>query len=415
MQNFLNMDASHSRLKETWDAMTLMISHSNEVLKLGNDLPDADKPILAEARFWRAFAYYRLYNVFGPIPLNLGDKDISQGIERATDDQIRTFIETEMNAVEAILPNTYSKEDYGRPTKWAVKSFLSRYYLNKKDWALASRYAKEIIDNNEFSLEANYQDVFGRNQNSEVILAINHIKELDKGNKYVALSLVSSLSEALGITGVSGSNGYGMAVGFYRTFDPADKRIEPYNPITRKGIAIAGVIIKKDGTPLYGTVATPKTVEQELNRVITCKWPVVIDIPRGEDAPLDCPIYRLGETYLTYAEAQSELRNTAEAMTYINKVRSRAGLTDISLGGKTQEQVREIILNERGWELYHEGFRREDLVRHGKLLEKVNEKYKFYHGTDLPWKNDQNRLLLLFPTGAMQLNPKLTQNPSYQK
>ncbi|MEJ7678213.1 MAG: RagB/SusD family nutrient uptake outer membrane protein [Segetibacter sp.] len=65
--------------------------------------------------------------------------------------------------------------------------------------------------------------------------------------------------------------------------------------------------MKGDGTPVFGTVAAPQTVEENLHRVITCKWPVVQNIPNGEDAPLNQPILRLGETYLTYAEAQNEL------------------------------------------------------------------------------------------------------------
>ena len=73
--------------------------------------------------------------------------------------------------------------------------------------------------------------------------------------------------------------------------------------------------------------------------------------------------------------------------------------------------MRDAILDERGWELYHEGYRREDLVRHGKLLEKVNEKYHYYFGKDMPWKNNNDRILQPIPTNALLLNPLLKQNP----
>ena len=92
---------------------------------------------------------------------------------------------------------------------------LARYYLNKKDWKKASIYAKEIIDKGGFNL-VDYQDIFSKNQNDEVILAINHIAEANHGNKYVALVLEHP-SRRLALPGVSASNGYGMAVPFFRT------------------------------------------------------------------------------------------------------------------------------------------------------------------------------------------------------
>ena len=134
---------------------------------------------------------------------------------------------------------------------------LARYYLNKKDWKKASIYAKEIIDKGGFNL-VDYQDIFSKNQNDEVILAINHIAEANHGNKYVALVLEASIRDALGITGVSASNGYGMAVPFFRTFDPDDKRITPYNPATGKGIAVSGIVIRVWNAGLWYSRGTQK-------------------------------------------------------------------------------------------------------------------------------------------------------------
>lgn len=411
-QNFLNMDAGHAMSETNWNSVYSLITQCNELItKYSESTTPEIVQDIAQARFWRAYAYDKLYRLFGTIPLVTGTQDIKNGIARASKEELESFIETELIAVEKILPNVYSSTDYGRPSAWAVKTALARFYLNQKEWKKASVYAKEVIDKGGFSL-VDYEDIFSKNQNNEVILAINHIAEANHGNKYVALMLEASIRDALGITGVSASNGYGMAVPFFRTFDPKDKRIAPYNPVTGKGIAVAGIVYKNDGNPVYGTADTPKSVEEQLGRVITFKWQVQTNIPLGEDAALNVPVFRLGELLLTYAEAENELNNTTEAIASVNKVRTRAGLDDLpaALG---QSALREAILEERGWELYHEGYRREDLIRAGKLLEKVNEKYQYYFGKDMPWKDDNNRILQPIPTNALLLNPLLKQNPGY--
>jgi hypothetical protein len=413
-QNFLNQDASHYQVQLKWDNMYYMIAQCNLVINQFSTLTDAATiQNVAQARFWRAYAYEKLYYVYGPVPLVTGKENQTNGITKATPAAIESFIQSELTAVENVLPATYTAAEYGRPTKWAVKAFLARFYLNTKNWQKASDYAFDVITNGNFSLQADYQSIFSQNGNNEVILAVNHIQQADRGNKYVALSMEGALETALGIKGVSASNGYGMSTPFFYTFAAGDKRVVPYNPSTGLGIAISGIQYNPNGTPVYGTTTAPKKVEDALNRVITCKWPVIMNIPKGEDAPLDVPLLRLGETWLTYAEAQNELGNVGVAASSASKLRPRTGLPAIAAA--SQAAMRDSILNERGWELYHEGYRREDLMRAGKMvfMAKINTKYQFYNHNPLPWGADTNRVIQPIPNSALQLNPLLKQNVGY--
>ena len=62
------------------------------------------------------------------------------------------------------------------------------------------------------------------------------------------------------------------------------------------------------------------------------------------------------------AEAYAGLGNTADAITYLNKVRNHAGTGDYT--GPTDEASVELeLLNERGRELFFENKRWYDLVR----------------------------------------------------
>jgi starch-binding outer membrane protein, SusD/RagB family len=84
--------------------------------------------------------------------------------------------------------------------------------------------------------------------------------------------------------------------------------------------------------------------------------------------------YRLGETYLIAAEAAFRTNRPAEAVTYINTIRTRAAFPT---GNAAALQISEtdlsidFILDERTRELCGELVRWLDLVRTGKLIERV--------------------------------------------
>ena len=70
----------------------------------------------------------------------------------------------------------------------------------------------------------------------------------------------------------------------------------------------------------------------------------------------------------------------------------------------SKEELREHILNERGWELYAEGYRRDDLIRHGKYISKAQERGK-----------DARDYHVVFPIPQVELdrNVNMVQNPGY--
>jgi len=101
------------------------------------------------------------------------------------------------------------------------------------------------------------------------------------------------------------------------------------------------------------------------------------DTKRGDlNSPSIRPViaFRLAETYLIAAEAAFVIGNTGDAVTYINTVRERAAYPtgnasamDITTGDLSLD----FILDERTRELCGENVRWLDLVRTGKLLERI--------------------------------------------
>ncbi|RYY20315.1 MAG: RagB/SusD family nutrient uptake outer membrane protein, partial [Chitinophagaceae bacterium] len=87
------------------------------------------------------------------------------------------------------------------------------------------------------------------------------------------------------------------------------------------------------------------------------------------DAGNDIPELRFADILLSRAEALNESGGpTQESITLINRVRTRAGVALLSLGAFTKETLRDAILNERKWEFFTEGFRRQDLLRHNRFI-----------------------------------------------
>ena len=86
--------------------------------------------------------------------------------------------------------------------------------------------------------------------------------------------------------------------------------------------------------------------------------------PGAKFVDTDLALIRLAEVYLNYAEAAVRKNvNTGNALTYINQLRSRAGVAGIT------NLTTDNILDERARELYWEGFRRTDLIRYDRFVE----------------------------------------------
>ena len=132
----------------------------------------------------------------------------------------------------------------------------------------------------------------------------------------------------------------------------------------------------------------------------------------GQFVDVDYPLFRLAEMYLIYAEASiNGGGDPGIGVTYINKLRRRA-YGDESGNITTGDLTMDFILAERGRELYWEGHRRTDLIRHRK----------FSDGSFLwPYKGGAERgravssHLEIYPIPAVDItaNPNLTQNPGY--
>jgi len=88
------------------------------------------------------------------------------------------------------------------------------------------------------------------------------------------------------------------------------------------------------------------------------------------------------------------------ALSIVNSIR-----TDPARGASALSSVDlDILLDERGRELWWEGWRRHDQIRFGKFLGTWDEK---------PEQSDPRALIFPVPATQVAVNPNLEQNPGY--
>lgn len=372
----------------------------------------------AEARFLRAFNYWVAMDLFGKYSfLTEEDQTGTTPIEKSAA-EIFTYIESELKAIEEILPAARTNV-FGRVDRAAAQALLARMYLNAETYTgsgkynEAATYAKKVIDSG-YSLSTSYTRLFqadNHTQANEIIWAINcdGLQTQGHGNTTFLVHAASG-DDAPEYNVNSGWAGYRATKGLSSKF-------------------YAGTATTTNDKRALFTTSKYKIdpIENEIddisnfnNGVHVKKWTNnYVDGRVGNDpnrnfVDTDFPVFRLSEMHLIYAEAVLRGANTGDrstALNYVNTVRARAyGNTSGNISDAALNL--QFILDERARELYWEGHRRTDLIRFNQL---VTDTYLW------AWKGgvqggrsvDAKYKLYPVPAEAIMVNPNLKQTAGY--
>ncbi|AMD84428.1 Starch-binding associating with outer membrane [Capnocytophaga haemolytica] len=347
-------------------AQTVSFANAFIVNNQNSSFEEMKKYGVAEARFVRAYAYYYLMDLFGDTAITTDVKEKLTEKEKATRKQVFEFIEKELKEIEADLKEPRTNE-YGRVDKAAAWALLSRLYLNAKVYTGTERYADcltyaEKAINSGYSLAPKYSQLF---------LADNDTNGAEKENIFT-----------INFDGLRSQTWAGTTFLIHAAIGGSMKKEDFGVNGGWAGIrATAGLVDKFAGSGTPPTSWTDKRAmfytdgqEYEINDItkfvqgyaitkfknVTSAGKAGKD-PSGNYADTDLALIRLAEVYLNAAEAALATGDSAKALQYVNLLRTRAGaptLTSITMDN---------ILDERARELYWEGFRRTDLIRHGKF------------------------------------------------
>lgn len=389
--------------RRAWSSLFVAIGQSNLLIANVNRygsaaLSDqAKRTAIAEARFMRALAYRYIVMNWGEVPIITNNLELLSDptTTKNTIPSIWRFLTREMRAVAAELPETVTQP--GRITRWSAEGMLARFYLtragvestggtrNQSFLDSAKYYAQRVITSSGKRLVVPYEKLFiyPYDNNEESLFELQWTflpgnAGYGLGNAAVSHFNPSSEISAEGWGGDKAATWWMLSQ--YEGFTPSgdtmlqgrtiDQRLKAtfmmpgfrYAEITR---TVSGV----DTKPYL----VPFTLDAQRNFANIKKYTIGqgkdIGIPTIEPQryPNNTYMMRLAEMYLIYAEAtlgNSASTSDAQALTYFNAIRNRAGLPNYAdpVTGTPIPLTLDAILNERFKEFAIEAMAWYDLV-----------------------------------------------------
>lgn len=459
-----------------WNSKYGLIRAANKIIEQAGE-SDINYEVLsryiAEARFFRAYAYYDLVRRYGNVPLilntlNIDDEELY--LERTHREIVIDTVYNDLDYAAKFLParselyENVSKE-YGRLTSEAALAFKSRVALREGTWNkfhstantshefsyhlnLAKEAASAVIESNEYQLFSDYETdsykyLFKEEgngpDNNEAIFVIRFGFNYDNSvrtNNY-------SLQVSRGFLSTTRS-----LVDSYLCIDglPIDK-----SPLYQGQINANSEFIDRDSR-LDGILVQKGEEYVEANSLQTDPYIPTIRSSTGylvekycdeQAGYIDHMVIRYAEVLLNYAEATYELNeeiSDTDLNISINLLRERAGVAHLSNAFVVSNELdmREEIRRERRVELALEGFRYDDLLRWKTAeneLPKALEGVRYFAGeyvdTDVATLNLTPDSILIaepasqrsfdpsmqylwpLPLNQISLNPNLEQNPNW--
>ena len=441
---YLTWDANDAWVSDMYYRIYYNIALCNEFLRNANaaSFTGEDevkmKEYKAEVRFMRALFYYHALDLYRNIPMVTENDPVGSFIPpRYTPQQTFDYIESELKDCVNDLLHA-STCPYGQASQGAAYTLLAKLYLNSEVYTGVAKYAEckeacEQVMNMGYSLESDYSKLFNADNDkrtNEIIFALpvsaTHTVSWGSSTYMVCGQLsMSNANQTPGDFGAtSGWSEFRLRPEFVDKFEESD--------IYSQGEDAKGDVRAKFFT--NGQSKDVASMTDETTGYLSEKWSNKKDDgtdasnTANDGAETDYPLFRLSDVYLMYAECVARIKGTSwddwnggtdasdpaviasrkkGAIYWINLVRERAGASDVwSSNFADDNALLQFILDERARELYHEGYRRTDLIRFGQF---TTNKYiwQWKGGTHDGQAVDSKYNIYPIPNTELTANPNL--------
>lgn len=399
-----NGNLQPSETSGQWNSSYGYIRSANNILEKGAGKTDADiKKYVAEAKFFRAWYYWKLLRIYGGVPLitkvlNTGDPELFT--PRSSRSETADFILKDLNEASTDLPvqSDLSAPDIGRISKGAALALASRVALFEGTWeksrgdAGAAKYLDAAITASSAVINSGAYDLYtGSGAQSYRYLFLeagDDSKESILDRRYARNILGHDMPYQYDGTGYNPTrkmadlyldkNGLpitaaGTVFKGYSTFSSEFQDRDPRMTMT---MIIPGTLTNRVFYPVTRIANWPNTPQRNFNTgYILYKYmsedPVANNSGQMGDASLfdyDRHLIRYAEVLLIYAEATFEKSGAIsdnDLNLSINKLRDRVNMPHLTNAFVTAHglDMRNEIRRERTVELTLEGFRYDDIRR----------------------------------------------------
>ena len=441
-------------LQET-DIITPFTQYNQSQLTASQVLDPSSNPSaadIADASFLRAYSMWTILDLYGQVPFRDPQAPLIDSPTVLSGAEAVDFILADLDVAISGLPATTAGagDPLERASKAAARFLRAKVLLNRHiylnqltggggtpdaaDMAEVISLVDAIAADN-FALEDDYFNIFRDTPDTETIW----FTPAGVANRIFNTSHYNSFSE-----GGGGWNGFATLAEYYDLFegDPDNNRVEldltPMDgqeerrggvpnqglPFTgRDGTVdedgfetgsnegfgfLVGQQFGLDGTPLTDRQGAPLQFSREfvdgtgtpnlINNNEQTGIRVIKYNPRFGAFTGHSIQFRYADAHLMKAEAM--LRSGGDPTAMVNELRVLRSATPI---GSVSEAD---LLDERGRELFTEGWRRNDMIRFGQFL----RGWEFKNSTET---GNSTRLLFPIPLPQILANPNLVQNPGY--
>ncbi|SFM72475.1 Starch-binding associating with outer membrane [Chitinophaga sp. YR627] len=418
-------------MASVWRGLYTVIHRANTVIGSAPNVTDNDElrdQCVAEAKFFRAWAYFELVTLWGAVPLyTVVVSAPDQFQARAAVDVVYTQIIKDLTEAAGDLKPSYGAADQGKITIGAANAMLGRVQLQKGDYAAAKDALLKVTGSGLYHLMNNYMDNFLEETefNAESIWEAVYFDRGDNGFDW------NGTGDGAG-TAQSTIRNQEYSPVAWRNLIPSNKFLNEFEN-TATGAAKTdpryGGSVYQTGDKFNNDVDVLTDAMQNGNASVVngvtkkVSWRKFMLIykqslstasyhPGGNNQR----IIRYAEVLLMLAECENELGNTGAAVGYLNQIRDRVSVAmphypTAQFPVSNKDQVTKALMHEKVVEMGGEEIRNRDILRWRK---------KGYFTTDpLSYFRANRDELLPIPQQEIDNNPQLgaggvaKQNPGY--
>jgi hypothetical protein len=393
--NEYTFGTEHSMIEGLYSGLYSVIYNANLVLDNLADDSDVKKRVIAEAKFFRAWAHFELVSMWEVAPAI--DHVLAPSEYRQTNgNPVDVWALTESDLTEAInsgsLPSKSSKDDdlTGiRITNETAQALLGKAYVFQGKWTEAQQTLDKVISSGKYDLyRGDYGDVLRMVANNCCEAILEAQLPFDVSNPYMSIYalMVGWRWDAMDVAAINPAYSDLASDAGYGFMNPRKDLYDAF--VAREGV---------DGYRLNQTIKTVDFLRNEINlplrnsvygnegyfywknRILFSESVMGFSNFRGWQAS-NLRFMRYAEVLLLAAEAHLHGGDAGKATDYVNQIRNRARLA--SLGSVTLDDVK----IEKRLELCDEGCRFQDLVRWGdaaSVLGQQGKEVRSFNGTSI--------------------------------